>query len=48
MELALAAGGRDNVTALVVDVVSTSLMSSGPGYDDAGGLGYLEETMPRG
>ncbi|WP_138946516.1 PP2C family serine/threonine-protein phosphatase [Plantibacter sp. M259] len=48
VELALAAGGRDNVTALVVDVVSTSLMSSGPGYDDAGGLGYLEETMPRG
>lgn len=48
VELALAAGGRDNVTALVVDVVSTSLMSAGPGYDDAGGLGYLEETMPRG
>ncbi|MGK9146175.1 protein phosphatase 2C domain-containing protein [Plantibacter flavus] len=48
VDLALLAGGRDNVTALVVDAVSTSLMSAGPGYDDAGHLGYLEETLPRG
>ncbi|MFZ4893411.1 PP2C family protein-serine/threonine phosphatase [Plantibacter sp. Mn2098] len=44
---AVAAGGRDNVTALLVDARSSSTEEAGPGYVDGDHLGYLEETMPR-
>jgi serine/threonine protein phosphatase PrpC len=47
VQAALDAGGRDNVTALVVDVQSSSTEEAGPGYDDGDHLGYLEETIPR-
>lgn len=44
---ALAAGARDNVTALVVEAVTSPTQQPEPGYPDERTLGVLEETVPR-
>lgn len=44
---AVAAGGRDNVTALLVDADTTAHPRGDAGYHEDNALGFLENTLPR-